>query len=307
MFRIDDPSAVGSLPAILTPGTPGYFGRGNPGAGVRPTTLTVDWANAIQEELVAILTAASVSPVKATRDQVRSALDIMYRPGRLIAVTQLTGTGTFTPATLPSVVPTRSAQLFVVEMVGGGGGGGGAAATGGTEASAGGGGASGTYIRFSCGFSYVNGVSYSVGAGGGGGTGTGGGSTGGATTFGAATAPAGLGGSGGTLAGGVSIMIAQGTVGVAPTAPGANVLVASRGSLGLYGVVLASAAGPSAQQGGLGGSSHFGGGGQNTGTGNGSAGSGPGSGGSGGANAPSGAERVGGAGAAGTIIVYQYA
>lgn len=306
MFRIDDASASASLPAILTPGTPGYFGRGDPGAGVRPTTLTVDWANMMQEELFALLTASGVAPDKANRAQIRAALDILYRPGRLIAVTQLTGSGTFTPAVLPAVVPARSAQLFVVEMVGGGGGGGGAAATGAGEAAAGGGGASGTYLRFSCDFAYLNGAAYAVGAGGGGGSGTGGGTNGSNTTFGAATAPGGGGGGGGTITAVASIMIAQGIQGATPTAAGSNVLVVSRGALGMYGIVLTDATGPTAQQGGLGGNSHFGGGGQNTGTGNGSAGVGPGSGGSAGANAPSGASRSGGAGAAGTILVYQY-
>lgn len=306
MFRIDDPSASASLPAILTAGTPGYFGRGDPGAGVRPTTLTVDWANMMQEELFALLTASGVVADKANRAQIRAALDILYRPGRLVAVTQLTGSGTFTPAVLPAVVPARSAQLFVVEMVGGGGGGGGAAATGAGEASGGGGGASGAYLRFSCDFAYLNGASYAVGAGGGGGSGTGGGTTGGNTTFGAATAPGGNGGAGGTISALASILTAQGTAGAVPTAAGANVLVASRGSLGMYGIVLTDASGPTSQQGGGGGDSHFGGGGQNTGSGNGNPGVGPGSGGSGGANAPSGISRDGGAGAAGTILVYQY-
>jgi len=64
MYRIDVPSA-----------TPDHmFTDGSPAGGVPATTVPADWLNEIQEELMSILTAAGVTPVKGDRDQVLTAL-----------------------------------------------------------------------------------------------------------------------------------------------------------------------------------------------------------------------------------------
>lgn len=77
MYRTDVPTAVQSLPAPSTPGTPGYFTGGEPGA-TAPTVVDADWLNTIQEELIAPVLAAGIAPSKATRSQVLAALKLMF-------------------------------------------------------------------------------------------------------------------------------------------------------------------------------------------------------------------------------------
>jgi len=77
MHRIDQPTAVNTLPTPAAAGTPGYFTGGNPGTGSPATVLDADWANNIQEELMSILAAASISPLKTANNQVLSAIDFL--------------------------------------------------------------------------------------------------------------------------------------------------------------------------------------------------------------------------------------
>ncbi|QSR16079.1 hypothetical protein [Novosphingobium sp. KA1] len=79
MFRIDNASAVSALPAALAAGTPGFFGRGDPATGQIPTILTADWANMVQEELVAVVAAAGIALDKANRAQLLAALQQMFQ------------------------------------------------------------------------------------------------------------------------------------------------------------------------------------------------------------------------------------
>lgn len=74
MFRIDNATAAASLPAPALAGTPGYFTNGDPAAGTPRTIVDQDWFNMIQEELLAILAAASIDPDKADRGQVLAAI-----------------------------------------------------------------------------------------------------------------------------------------------------------------------------------------------------------------------------------------
>lgn len=68
MDRIQHPSA-----------TAGHlFTEGNPGGGVPGTTVTASWLNGVQEELIAIIVAAGLTPSAATLNQVKAALDILY-------------------------------------------------------------------------------------------------------------------------------------------------------------------------------------------------------------------------------------
>ena len=78
MHRIDQPTAVSTLPTPAAAGTPGYFTGGNPATGSPATVLDADWANNIQEELISILIAASVSPSKTANNQVLIALQDIF-------------------------------------------------------------------------------------------------------------------------------------------------------------------------------------------------------------------------------------
>lgn len=77
MFQIDDATAVPVEPTPAAPGTPGFFTDGDLLAGIRATVLTADWANTVQDELIALLTAAGITPAKATRNQVLTAIETL--------------------------------------------------------------------------------------------------------------------------------------------------------------------------------------------------------------------------------------
>jgi hypothetical protein len=82
MFRIDDPSAASQMPTPEAAGTPGFWTEGNPTTGVPATLERASWFNSIQEELMSILTAGGVTPSKTTYNQVLTALQALYGPGR---------------------------------------------------------------------------------------------------------------------------------------------------------------------------------------------------------------------------------
>lgn len=78
MHRIDQPTAVGTLPTPAAAGTPGYFSNATPGSGT-PTIVDNDWCNDIQEELIAILTQAGITPSKTVHNQVLTAIQSLNR------------------------------------------------------------------------------------------------------------------------------------------------------------------------------------------------------------------------------------
>ena len=64
MHRIDGPGAT----------VDNRFTDGDPVGGVQATIVTDDWANDVQEELISVLAAASITPVKGTQDQLLKAI-----------------------------------------------------------------------------------------------------------------------------------------------------------------------------------------------------------------------------------------
>lgn len=64
MHRIDGPGAT----------IDEKFTEGNPATAVPATVVTDDWLNDVQEELISILAAAGISPVKGDQDQVLTAI-----------------------------------------------------------------------------------------------------------------------------------------------------------------------------------------------------------------------------------------
>jgi hypothetical protein len=77
MFRIDHATAVAMMPAPQDAGDPGFFSRGNPGAGQPSTVVTADWANGIQEELMSVLEVAGIEPDKTQFNQLAAAIAAM--------------------------------------------------------------------------------------------------------------------------------------------------------------------------------------------------------------------------------------
>ncbi|HZR87903.1 MAG TPA: hypothetical protein VFB02_13925 [Bradyrhizobium sp.] len=79
MYRIDNSTNVGSRPTPAAPGSAGYFTQGDPTTGVGGTILDADWANAVQEELIAVVLAAGLSPSKTALNQLLTAIQTLGR------------------------------------------------------------------------------------------------------------------------------------------------------------------------------------------------------------------------------------
>jgi hypothetical protein len=73
MFAIDNDTASTTLPPIKPVGIPGFFTAGTVG-GVPATIVEADFLNQVQQELLAVLAAASIAPSKATNNQVIQAI-----------------------------------------------------------------------------------------------------------------------------------------------------------------------------------------------------------------------------------------
>lgn len=160
MHRIDGPGA--------TPGN--LFTEGDPVGGVAATTVTAAWMNDVQENLMAVLAAAGVTPTKGRASDLLDSVT-----GRLIGVRRVLASGVYNE--------TSGTKSIIVDIVAGGGGGAGVAATAAGQNSCAGGGGSGarTIGRFTSGFS---GVMVTIGAAGAGGAIGASGSTGGTSSFG---------------------------------------------------------------------------------------------------------------------------
>lgn len=75
MHRIDKAGAVDTIPTPEPVGeTVGYFSEGDPETGKLATRVGADWLNAVQEELVNVVTGAGLSLSKTDRDQVYNAI-----------------------------------------------------------------------------------------------------------------------------------------------------------------------------------------------------------------------------------------
>jgi hypothetical protein len=73
MFAIDNDTASTTLPPIKPVGIPGFFTAGTVG-GVPATIVEADFLNQVQQELLAVLAAASISPSKSINTQVIQAI-----------------------------------------------------------------------------------------------------------------------------------------------------------------------------------------------------------------------------------------
>jgi hypothetical protein len=238
------------------------------------------------ESVIAQTAAAEFRALKA---YIQTLAPGLSQPGRLLNVQRLAGAGNYT-----ETVGTTSIVAF---LLGGGGSGGGAVPTLAGQLSCGSGGGAGAFAihRATTGFS---GAAFSVGAGGAAANGAS--NPGAATTFLGVTA--GGGGGGNVIGNTASAAILQG--GAGGNSSGANVL-SGAGAPGQSAIIFAAAAAFGA---GSGASSIFGGGATAPGSGNfsGVPAIGFGSGGSGGTAVASSPIEPGGAGSAGTIIVFEY-
>jgi hypothetical protein len=89
MYRIDNSTALTSLPVAQPPLTPGYFTDGNPASGLPATIVDAWWCNMLQEEILTVISAAGIVPDKNSHRQLYDALQTLY--------TQLGQEGAFLP------------------------------------------------------------------------------------------------------------------------------------------------------------------------------------------------------------------
>lgn len=80
MDRIYASGAAGSAPSVPASPSSGYPTAGNPGTGTPATKPGPYWYHMVMEELMAIITAAGITPAPGTLNQVKQALDALYAP-----------------------------------------------------------------------------------------------------------------------------------------------------------------------------------------------------------------------------------
>lgn len=198
------------------------FTDGDPVGGVQATVVTDDWLNDVQENILAVLSAAGVTPTKGRANDL---LDSMK--GRLIGVRTFSTPGTFT------YTPTAGTKYVEVLVVGGGGGGGSNANTTTAGFAAGGGGGNAGAISRGLVLSGFAGLAVTVGAGGAGGPastpGTAG-SNGTTSSFGSLLTAAG--GNGGVAGLAVNVFPAAGVVNTTPAVAIGGSLLNIPGSIG---------------------------------------------------------------------------
>ena len=106
MHRIDGPGAT----------VDNKFTDGDPVGGVQATVVTDDFLNDVQEELISVLAAAGLTPVKGTQDQV---LQAIYKLAQSQKATAFTAAGTATALTLtptPAISAYAANQRFTVKF-----------------------------------------------------------------------------------------------------------------------------------------------------------------------------------------------
>ena len=74
MHRIDHSTAAVSIPTPDASGSAGYFTEGNPSGSVPATIVTADWANSVQEELIAVVLNHGLTPDKTVNNQLLTAI-----------------------------------------------------------------------------------------------------------------------------------------------------------------------------------------------------------------------------------------
>lgn len=73
MYGIDTDTAAASLPIPDAAGTAGYFVSADPANGISATTVSPDWLNAVQGEVLAVVTAADLTADKTDTTQLLTA------------------------------------------------------------------------------------------------------------------------------------------------------------------------------------------------------------------------------------------
>lgn len=131
--------AIGARDIAPVSGTPQYFTNGNPATPTPATVVPGYFLNMVQDELLAVITAAGLTPDDANWGQLLQAIQGLVGHGRLLGFQTFTANGTYTPIAGMGTV--------IFEAQASGGAGGGTAATGVGQSACGSGGGAGGYGR----------------------------------------------------------------------------------------------------------------------------------------------------------------
>jgi hypothetical protein len=179
MHRIDNSSAVATMPPRKPVGTPGYFSLGDRTVGQLATAVEADILNAMMMEIANVITNAGITLSKTDDAQLWQAINTLVGAlGLTVIHDMFTTSATYTP--------NAKMRFCAVEIWGGGGGGGGAFGQPASNVSAATGGASGAYAMrlYSRADIGAGGAAVAIGAGGAAApAGQNNGNSGGATTF----------------------------------------------------------------------------------------------------------------------------
>lgn len=79
MKRIDHPTNATTLvdEQTYTPNDGGFFKEGNKATGIPPTTVTGNWLNGVQEEIIGVIEAAGLTPSNSELNQMATAIQTM--------------------------------------------------------------------------------------------------------------------------------------------------------------------------------------------------------------------------------------
>lgn len=118
MQRIDGPTAVAARPnPAAVSGTPGFFTGGDPNVPVAPTTVSPDWLNAVQEEIVGVIIGAGIALSKGNTGQLLAAIQALITSGGVAfatdaeAVAGILATKAVTPHAAAALVVDRISAL----------------------------------------------------------------------------------------------------------------------------------------------------------------------------------------------------
>jgi hypothetical protein len=81
MYGVDDPTGTAIMAAQEPAVASSFFQGGVPLTNTPATTITVDWLNGIQSELLNLVTAAGLTPTKTNLNQVTSAVKALAKTG----------------------------------------------------------------------------------------------------------------------------------------------------------------------------------------------------------------------------------
>jgi hypothetical protein len=103
MHRVDNSTAVTSLPTFQPVGTQGYFTSGNPQTGAEPTIVDQDIMNAIQEEIAHAIEGQGITLDKSNTHQLSAAIQQAATSSGVASFNNRTGVVTLSSADVSAV------------------------------------------------------------------------------------------------------------------------------------------------------------------------------------------------------------